>query len=82
MRKCAIDHCDNVLKATARVTTRVCQACKSAFRYAERPDKGPTWVLVRHRQLLKWTDRVLVLSKDKVDFRSVGPKMKRELRKY
>lgn len=80
MSKCVVDHCDNVLKVTARLET--CPACRSAFRYAQRPDKGPAWVLVRHRQLLKWTDRVLLLSKDKVDFRGVGPKMKRELRKY
>lgn len=78
--KCVVTHCDNVLKTAARVPT--CNACRSAFRYAQRPDKGPEWVLVRHRQLLKWTDRILVLSKDKVDFRPVGPKMKRELRKY
>lgn len=75
---CATPHCDKTLKASAR--SEYCVACRASFRYWKRPDKGVGAILVRHRQLQKWTDRVLILGGREEEFRPAAKVIRKDQR--
>lgn len=64
--KCSIEHCNNLLKPSSRVTT--CQACRSSFRYWQAPHRGVAAILVRQEQLEKWQDRIEYLGEKEKRF--------------
>lgn len=79
--KCNVSaHCDHEVGPRSR--TGACHSCLAAFRYAQREDKGPEWVTVRHRQLLKFTDRIIQLSKKVDSFKKPVAFARREFKKY